>query len=147
MRRMPPWQGMVTACSAPMEAPAAQMFRRLGLMPHLGIAVATTLGGWLNAGLLYATLVKRGEFTADARLARALPRIAVASIVMGAALWFAAAALAPWFGAPSGLLTRMGALAALVGAGLIVYAAAVLALGILDLRELRGLLHRARPAA
>ena len=23
-------------------------------MPHLGIAVATTLGGWLNAGLLYA---------------------------------------------------------------------------------------------
>ena len=30
------------------------LFRRLGLMPHLGIAVATTLGGWLNAGLLYA---------------------------------------------------------------------------------------------
>ena len=27
-------------------------------MPHLGIAVATTLGGWLNAGLLYATLVQ-----------------------------------------------------------------------------------------
>ena len=38
------------------------LFRRLGLMPHLGIAVATTLGGWLNAGLLYATLVKRGHF-------------------------------------------------------------------------------------
>ena len=33
---------------------------RLGWMPHLGIAVATTLGGWLNAGLLYATLAKRG---------------------------------------------------------------------------------------
>ena len=45
------------------------LFRRLGLMPHLGIAVATTLGGWLNAGLLYATLVRRGDFVADARLA------------------------------------------------------------------------------
>ena len=92
-------------------------------MPHLGIAVATTLGGWLNAGLLYATLVKRGQFVADARLGRALPRIVIASIVMGAALWFAAAALAPWFGAPSGFLARTGALAALVGAGLAVYAA------------------------
>ena len=42
------------------------LFRAMGLMPHLGIAVATTLGGWLNAGLLYATLVKRGYFVADA---------------------------------------------------------------------------------
>ena len=41
---------------------------RSRLMPHLGIAVATTLGGWLNAGLLLATLVRRGHFVADARL-------------------------------------------------------------------------------
>src|SRR6185503_9610824 len=118
------------------------LFRRLGLMPHLGIAVATTLGGWLNAGLLYATLVRRGNFVADSRLKRALPRIAIASIVMGVALWFAAAALAPWFGAPSGFLARTGALAALVAAGLVVYATAVLALGVLDLRQLRSLLQR-----
>ena len=26
------------------------LFRAYGMMPHLGIAVATTLGGWLNAG-------------------------------------------------------------------------------------------------
>ena len=70
------------------------LFRRMGLMPHLGIAVATTLGGWLNAGLLYATLVRRGNFVADARLERALPRIVLASIVMGVALWFAAASRA-----------------------------------------------------
>jgi len=121
------------------------LFRRLGLMPHLGIAVATTLGGWLNAGLLYATLVKRGEFLADARLARALPRIVIASILMGVALWFVADSLAPWFGAAGGFLTRTSALAALVGAGLAVYAVAVLALGILDLRQLRSYLRRTRP--
>ncbi len=38
------------------------LFRHLGMLPQLGIAVATTLGGWLNAGLLWATLVKRRAF-------------------------------------------------------------------------------------
>ena len=37
---------------------------------------------------------------------------------------------------------RLAALAALVGAGLVVYAVAVLALGVVDLRQLRGLLRR-----
>jgi putative peptidoglycan lipid II flippase len=121
------------------------LFRRLGWMPHLGIAVATTLGGWLNAGLLYTVLARRGAFLADARLARALPRIMLASLVMGAALWLTAGALEPWFGPAHGTLARMLALAALVGAGLGVYAAAVLALGVLDVRQLRGFLSR-RPA-
>ena len=62
----------------------------------------------------------------------------IASLVMGAALWFVADALEPWFGAATGFLTRTSALAMLVGAGLAVYAVAVLALGILDLRQLRG---------
>src|SRR5690606_6816936 len=35
------------------------LFRRLGWLPHLGIAVATALGGWLNAGLLWTTLARR----------------------------------------------------------------------------------------
>jgi len=118
------------------------LFRSMGLMPHLGIAVATTLGGWLNAGLLYRTLAKRGEFVGDARLRRALPRIGLATIVMGAALWIAASALAPCFAPPSGAAVRFGALAALVGAGLLVYAAATFAFGIIDRRQLRGLLRR-----
>src|SRR5262249_39404166 len=120
---------------------------RLGLMPHLGIAVATTLGGWLNAGLLHATLVKRGQFVADARLKRAVPRIVVASLVMGIALWIVAGMLGPGFGAEGGLLARTGALAVLVGAGLVVHVIAVLALGVLDLRQLRGVLRRSRPTA
>jgi len=122
------------------------LFRRLGLMPHLGIAVATTLGGWLNAGLLYATLAKRGELVADARLKRALPLVVIASIVMGVVLWFAAAVLAPWFAASSGFLHRTSALAALVGAGLTVYTVAVFAVGAMSLRQLRGQLRRDRSA-
>ncbi len=118
------------------------LFRSMGLMPHLGIAVATTLGGWLNAGLLYRTLAKRGEFVGDARLQRALPRIALATIVMGATLWIVATALQPWFAPPSGTAVRFGALAALVGAGLLVYAVATFAFGVIDRRQLRGLLRR-----
>ena len=87
--------------------------------------MATTLGGWLNAGLLYATLVKRGQFVGDARLRRSLPRIGVATFVMAVALWIAASALEPWFAHPSGSIVRLGALAALVGAGLLVYVIAV----------------------
>jgi len=122
------------------------LFRHLGLMPHLGIAVATTLGGWLNAGLLYATLVKRGAFEADARLKRVLPRIVLASVLMGAVLWFLADALASWFGAQQGILVRTGGLAALVGAGLVAYAISVLALGALDMGQLRRLVQRNRPS-
>ena len=62
------------------------LFRWQGLMPHLGIAVATTLGGWLNAALLHRTLIRRGDFVArrppQTRPARL---IMVSSIAMGAA--------------------------------------------------------------
>jgi putative peptidoglycan lipid II flippase len=120
------------------------LFREIGLMPHLGIAVATTLGGWLNAGLLWATLAKRGEFVADARLRRSLPLIMLASLIMGAVLWALAAYLEPWFGASHGVIVRMTALGTLVGAGLAVYAAVILALGAMELRQLRVLFGRGR---
>ena len=118
------------------------LFRSMGLMPHLGIAVATTLGGWLNAGLLYATLVRRREFAGDARLRRSLPRIALATVIMGAVLWMVAAALQPWFAPLSGTAVRLGALAMLVGAGFLVYVIAIVALGVIDRRQLRDLLRR-----
>ena len=121
------------------------LFRDIGWMPHVGIAVATTLAGWLNAALLWATLAKRGQFVADARLKRALPLIVLASLIMGAALWLVAGYLQPWFGASHGVMVRITALSTLVGAGLVVYAAAVLALGAMELRQLRGLLRRNRP--
>src|SRR5919106_2858259 len=59
---------------------------------HVGIASATALAAWLNAGLLGAGLHRRGFLLPDARLRRRLPRIALVSIAMGAALWL----LQPW---------------------------------------------------
>jgi len=117
-------------------------FQTLGLMPHLGIALATTLGGWLNAVLLYATLRRRDHFVPDRQLIRALPLIVVSSVVMGLALWFAYGALAPFFDVSAGLVMRIAALAALVTVGLASYAAAVLATGVVSRSDLKRALRR-----
>jgi putative peptidoglycan lipid II flippase len=121
------------------------LFRRLELMPHLGIAVATTLGGWLNAGLLYATLIRRGELALDARLRSALCAIVGSSAAMGAAVWLVSAYLGDMF-ATAAIVPRFTALAAVVGVGLLVYAAATLATGALEIRQLRTLLRRGSAA-
>jgi putative peptidoglycan lipid II flippase len=117
-------------------------FRKLGLLPHLGIAVATTLGGWLNAGLLWSTLVKRGHFVIDKRMVRAFATILGSSVVMGVALLVLAHVLGPHFASGAGFATHVLALVALIGGGLAVYGAAVLATGTMTLRQLRNLTRR-----
>jgi putative peptidoglycan lipid II flippase len=118
------------------------LFRWLGYMPHLGIAVATTLGGWLNALLLYRTLLTRGYFVADARLGRVMPMILLSSAMMGITLWLTADWLDPWLASTQGLPTRGTSLAILVGIGLLVYAGAILATGALGFRQLESFLRR-----
>jgi putative peptidoglycan lipid II flippase len=118
------------------------LFRHLGLLPQLGIAVATALGGWLNAGLLWRTLVTRGQFVADPRFARALLMVLLSSLVMAGVLIGLAALLAPWLATGSPFLVRGGALAVLVGAGILAYAGLVLATGTLRLDQLRRLTGR-----
>ncbi|MCB1546630.1 MAG: murein biosynthesis integral membrane protein MurJ [Hyphomicrobiaceae bacterium] len=112
------------------------LFRHLGLMPHLGIAVATSLGGWLNAWLLWSRLSRSGEFVADRRLTRTLPRIVLSSAIMGIAIWLLAAWLAPYFEPRHGLLLRFGTLALLVGVGGLVFALTAQLVGALRLRAL-----------
>ncbi|HWB45812.1 MAG TPA: murein biosynthesis integral membrane protein MurJ [Hyphomicrobiaceae bacterium] len=112
-------------------------FRAAGIMPHLGIAAATTLGGWLNALLLYATLVSRGHFVPDARFKRSLPLSLLASAVMGVSLALLSQTLAPWLASSAGFEVRMAGLAVLVAAGLVVYALMVLLTGAMEVRQLR----------
>ncbi|HET8612592.1 MAG TPA: murein biosynthesis integral membrane protein MurJ [Sphingomonas sp.] len=58
---------------------------------HVGLAFSTALSAWINAGLLYWTLKRRGHFHVDARLKRSAIRLGLATLVMAAAL----AALSP----------------------------------------------------
>jgi putative peptidoglycan lipid II flippase len=117
-------------------------FRKLGFLPQLGIAVATTLGGWLNAGLLWSTLVKRGHFALDARMGRAFAAILFSSVVMGAALVAMAHVLGSYFASDRSFAVHVAALTALISAGFAVYAVIVLATGTLKIRQLRKLIGR-----
>ena len=97
------------------------ILREIGMMPHLGIAIATAVGGWLNAILLWRGLVLRGHFALDTRCRTGLPRIVLAAGAMGGALVILADMLAPWLGSGSALWERSAALGALIAAGGIVY--------------------------
>ena len=120
------------------------LFRSMGLLPQLGIALASALGGWLNALLLWSTLAKRGQFVLDGRARRALPLIVGASLVMGAALWGGAHYLAPWLASAQPLWVKSAALAALIGGALVIYGVAMAATGVLRASMFR---RRARTVA
>ncbi len=107
---------------------------------HLGIALATSLTGWINAILLARGLAARGHFRIDARAKKRIWPMLAASLLMAAALLGLSWLLTPWFAGPEPL--RIGALAILVGVGMAVYGLAAQLLGAMDLRELKGLLRR-----
>jgi putative peptidoglycan lipid II flippase len=113
-------------------------------LAQLGIALALSIAGWVNALALIAVLRRRAHFALDARARRALPRIALAALGMGGLLlalqrW----ALLPAFGA--GLAVKVAALAADIGAGIAVFAILALALGLVDWRAIKRRFFR--PAA
>ena len=116
----------------------------LALFPffaHVGIAVATSLAGWVNALLLGVTLWRRGHFHADTLLIRRLVMFLVASVLMGGCVWWLAGLLAPQF-ADAGLAIRFGALAGLVFAGIVVFLLAAFVTGAVSLRDLRRQIRR-----
>jgi len=120
------------------------VFKAYGWMPHLGIAIATTVAGWINAAQLWWTLRQRGEFVADGRLLRTLPMILLSSALMGAVLWFADGALSPYLARSNPFWVRAGALGALVSAGLVSYAAFVFGTGIFKISQLKTLIRKKR---
>ncbi len=133
--------------ATPVKVAVAAMALNLGLtlalmqfLAHVGIALATTCAGWINAATLLALLVRRGHFRLDRRARRNLPRIAAAALGMGAVVALLRMALGPAFTGPA--LVRIAALAGLVGGGLAAFALLALASGIADWRDLWERLRR-----
>lgn len=120
------------------------LFRYFGWMPHLGIAIATSLGGWLNAALLWRRLRRDGVFIADDRIRRNMPLIVLSSAVMGVLLYGGARWLSASFGPGQGFLVSGGALAALVGAGLAAYGAMIVVTGTMSPAQLKRFTRRSR---
>jgi len=114
----------------------------MGPLGHVGIALATSLSGWLNAGALAWLLGRRGYLAPDDRLRRRLPRTLLASALLAGTLYLAQGALAPLFAASAGAAVL--ALALLVGGGLALFAVLAHLLGAARLGEIRGLIPRRR---
>lgn len=117
-------------------------FRSIGWMPHVGIALATSIAGWVNTLLLWRHLSKAGDFEPDPRLVKNLKSILLASALMGAVLLVAGRFLAPYLASDAGILTQVLALSAFVSAGIAVFAAAILATGVLRRDQIRRFLAR-----
>ena len=118
----------------------------LGLAPLIGFSAAawgTTVAGWIMAFQLWHGTRDMGEAARmDDRLRRRLPRILLASAVMGAVVWLAQT----WWLAEALVSPgrRYGALTLLVGLGIGSYLAAALGLGAMRLGDLRAGLRRQR---
>ena len=109
---------------------------------HVGIAVATSLAGWVNAVLLAVTLTRRGHFSFDASFRRRFIPICVSCLVMGAALWAMLPVLDPWLSPANTSAVQAAGLTALVGCGIAVYAIMAHVTGAMRFQELLGFLKR-----
>jgi putative peptidoglycan lipid II flippase len=116
----------------------------LALFPflaHVGIALATAVASWVNAGLLWITLSRRGQFTVDAALRKRLPLIGVAAVLMGVCLAAAQWALQPFLVSPA-LVVRAVSVGLLVIGGVVVFAVFCQLTGAADFRGALAKLRR-----
>jgi putative peptidoglycan lipid II flippase len=101
---------------------------------YVGIALGTAGAAWINCGLLYFTLRRRGYLVIDRKLERTLPRLFLSAAGLGLALWFGIKPLEPYL--RDGELVRALALALLVAGGFGVYLILVIATGAMPLKDL-----------
>ncbi|WP_428676300.1 murein biosynthesis integral membrane protein MurJ [Reyranella sp.] len=106
----------------------------------VGIALASSLSGWLNAALLAAVLRRREQWVPDGRLIARGVRIVAASAGMGVALWLGLL----WLARPLSRADIEGgvALAGICLIGIAAYAVLGAALGVVRISELRYVMRR-----
>lgn len=122
---------------------AVNIAANLALIPligHIGPPLATALSSTVNVWLLYRALAARGHFVPDGQLKRRIPRLALAAVLMGLAIYGFDRLLDPWL---NGVLwQRYAALAVLVGAGVAIYGVSCFATRAFLLADLRALVRR-----
>ena len=108
---------------------AVALFPYIG---HVGIALATSVAGWINAMLLGITLWQRKMFVADRSLVSRVSLLILGSLLMGILVWFGSIVLADWFAAPN-FFSRFGSLSILVLLGVATYSIFLQLTGVVDI--------------
>ena len=106
------------------------LFDSLG---HIGIAIATSIAAWVNVALLLFGL--RNFWKPDARLKSRMPKIFIASIVMGSLLWILHQTIKEMFNHDFWL--RLGGVSMLVIFGITIYFFIAFKLKASSLKELK----------
>jgi putative peptidoglycan lipid II flippase len=108
---------------------------------HVGIAAAIALSGWVGATLLAVILWRRGWLRIEIEAWRRVPRIMLATIIMGGVITAGAALLTSLFDVAGSSFARIVTLGIMVAVGLGIYILALQALGV---TSVRALLHAIR---
>jgi len=96
--------------------------------PHAGLALATSLSAFLNAGLLYRGLLRQGIIRVEAGWPGFLLRVIVATLVLAGLLYWGSGTVDVWL--QGSLFDRITRLTLWVGVGVLVYFAVLGLLGV-----------------
>ena len=103
---------------------------------HVGIAIATSIAGWVNVVLLVFGLSRNGDFSLTRQTTIRLLKILFASAVMGAGLYLMQDTVWEMM-ANKGFILRFGIVMAAIGSSALVYFAILFASGALVLGEFK----------
>ncbi|MEM7703368.1 MAG: murein biosynthesis integral membrane protein MurJ [Pseudomonadota bacterium] len=106
----------------------------------VGLALAGAIGAWVNITLLGLILARRGFFTLPTSVLSRLARIAIASALMGAALYAVMSEIAPWF--TGSIADKALGIAIILAVGAVTYGGAAAALGVLTKDTMLRLMRR-----
>ncbi|KJS21472.1 MAG: multidrug transporter MurJ [Hoeflea sp. BRH_c9] len=139
-------EDMRTPLRASMVSVVINIAGSLLLFPGLGVtglAIATSLAGWISALYLGQQLVARNLFRPAAAALRRIGLIVIGAALMGAALWWAGATFRYWL-LDASLPVRLAAILATIAVAAVLYFGFAFATGALDRAEFARLLKRRR---
>ena len=114
--------------------------KEMGQAGFIGLAIATSTAAWVNASLLWLTLLRRGWYTPGPRLISGLIRAGLATAIMGAVVWYLLGRKDEIQAALFDFEPLMAA--AIVLAGGLTYALAALLTGAIRISDMRQALRR-----
>ena len=102
-------------------------FLLMGPLAQVGLALATSIGAWINLGLVVWFAARAGHIERDERLRQSMVRLAIAGVVLAAVLWLCAAPVSRWLTGWNNLhdLATLGVLSVI---GAVIYGGTVLLL-------------------